>query len=175
MFDFERFYLSFIKLVMAILFSLVLALEREWHSHPGGVTTHILVSMGSCVFTMLSVEFQKNDEENGDVARVAAQIVSGMGFLGSATVYKSNNFIKGINSAASLWLSAGVGMSAGVEEYEIGLVASIATAILLIFNNRYRKRLYRKKKKETQTIDIESQMNDDIFVDNDIESSLENI
>ena len=174
-FDLDNIFTSFIKLGMAMLFSFLLAIERETHSHPGGVTTHILVSMGSCVFTMLSVEIQNDENGRGDVARVAAQIVSGMGFLGSATVYKSNNYVKGINSAASMWLSAGVGMAAGVEAYEIGLVASIATAIILIINNRYRKRLYKKRKDNTPTIDIESQIEDDIFMDNENENSIDNL
>ena len=100
-----------IKLSLSMLFSFIIAFERELHTHPGGACTHILVGFGSCLFTMISINLRQNfNADNADPARICAQIVSGMGFLGSATIFKSKNYIKGINTAANLWISAAISM-----------------------------------------------------------------
>ena len=78
------------KLSLSMLLSFIIAFERELHTHPGGACTHILVGFGSCLFTMISINLRQNfNAENADPARICAQIVSGMGFLGSATIFKS--------------------------------------------------------------------------------------
>jgi putative Mg2+ transporter-C (MgtC) family protein len=162
----EKILITLLKMSLSILFTFISSIEREFHSHPGGVTTHILVSIGSCVFTIISIELQNNNN-NGDVARIAAQIVSGIGFLGSATVYKSNNFVKGINSAAGIWISAGIGMAVGASFYDIGLVVSGITFLVFLLNNRYKNFLYKHKKDKENNNDIESPIVEDIFVDDD--------
>lgn len=84
-----------IKLSLSIVCSTIISIERELHTHPGGVATHTLVGLASCLFTMLSVYMRdRYPAPNADPARICAQIVNGMGFLGSATVYKSNNYVK---------------------------------------------------------------------------------
>ena len=111
-FDIYYFYMSFIKLSLSLLFSFIIGFERELHTHPGGICTHTLVGLGSCLFTMVSVNLNnKYNMDNSDPARICAQIVSGMGFLGSATIFKSNNYVKGINTAANLWISAAISMA----------------------------------------------------------------
>ena len=138
-----------IKLGLSLLFSLIISIERELHTHPGGMCTHTLVGFGSCLFTMISVHL--NDKFNvatADPARICAQIVSGMGFLGSATIFKSNNYVKGINTAANLWISAAISMAIGADLWELGLVTAIFTIIILIMNNRYKKYRYSKYKKD---------------------------
>ena len=78
---------------LSVLFSFVISVEREMHTHPGGICTHTLVGLGSCLFTMISVNLRdKFPAQNSDPARICAQIVSGMGFLGSATIFKSENY-----------------------------------------------------------------------------------
>ena len=85
-----------IKLSLSVLFSLIISIERELHSHPGGAATHTLVGLASCLFTMISVKIQDTHSiDTADPARICAQIISGMGFLGSATIYKSNNYSEG--------------------------------------------------------------------------------
>jgi putative Mg2+ transporter-C (MgtC) family protein len=102
---------TLIKFLLTIGFVVILSIERERHSHPGGVVTHILVGLGSCLYSIISISF---DKENSDPTRIAAQIVSGMGFLGSATVFKTDKYVKGINTAANLWIAAAVGMGIGL-------------------------------------------------------------
>ena len=156
---------GFIKLGMSLLLSLIISIERELHSHPGGMCTHALVGIGSCLFTMTSVHLRdKYDVNTADPARICAQIVSGMGFLGSATIFKSNNYVKGINTAASLWISAAISMAIGADLWELGLVASLFTLGILLLNNRYKKFRYGEKKKNDDN-DIEIELEDGLNYD----------
>ena len=92
-FDIKYVGAALIKLSLSILCSTIISVERELHTHPGGIATHNLVGLGSCLFTMISVYLRdKYESPNADPARICAQIVSGMGFLGSATIFKSNNY-----------------------------------------------------------------------------------
>ena len=152
---------SLVKIPLSMLFSFIIGYERELHSHPGGVMTHMLVGLGSCLFTMCSVHISDNyPSVNSDPARICAQIVSGMGFLGSATIYKSKNYIKGINTAANLWISAAISMAIGADLWEFAFITSLGTIIVLFANNRYkiikyvknkelRKQMRRKKRGKT--------------------------
>ena len=79
-----------------------------------------------------------------------------MGFLGSATIFKSDNYVKGINTAANLWISAAISMSIGADLWELGLITAILTIIILILNNRYKRYRYGQlKKKDDDSEDIE--------------------
>jgi|TARA_B100001971_G_scaffold145311_1_gene134424 putative Mg2+ transporter-C (MgtC) family protein len=153
----KLFYESLIKMSTTILLTFIPSIEREFRSHPGGITTHMLLGIGSCMFTILSIKIQQQNNE-GDITRIAAQIVSGMGFLGSATVYKSDNFVKGINTAASLWVATAIGMAVGGDMWELGLLGSLFTTLILLFNNCYKKCIYNYKRKDSE----DSQ--DDIFI-----------
>ena len=86
-------------------------------------------------------------EQGADPARICAQIVSGMGFLGSATIFKSDNYVKGINTAANLWISAAVSMAIAVELWEFALVTCLLTSLILVINNRYKTYKYRNSNK----------------------------
>lgn len=123
-----------------------MSLEREFHDHPGGVITHILVGLGSCLYSLISINI------GGDVdpSRIAAQVVSGMGFLGSATVFKSNNYVKGINTAANLWISAAIGMSVGLDLWEFAFILSILVGLILVTSNIYKKRMYRRNRRKKE-------------------------
>ena len=134
---------ALIKLSMSTVLSFVISIEREMHSHPGGICTHTLVGFGSCLFTMTSVHLRdKYPSVSADPARICAQIVSGMGFLGSATIFKSQNYVKGINTAANLWISAAISMAIGLDLWEFGSAAALFTILVLFFNNRYKRIRY---------------------------------
>jgi len=159
----KLFFESTIKIGITILLTLIPSIEREFRSHPGGITTHILLGIGSCMFTILSIKIQEKNNE-GDVTRIASQIVSGMGFLGSATVYKSDNFIKGINTAASLWVATAIGMAVGADMWELGLLGSLSTTLILILNVMYKKCMYKNKKEDDKEESLSQQ---DIFIGDD--------
>ena len=165
-FSLKYIILGCIKLGISLLLSLIISIERELHSHPGGMCTHALVGIGSCLFTMTSVHLRdKYDVTTADPARICAQIVSGMGFLGSATIFKSNNYVKGINTAASLWISAAISMAIGADLWELGLVASLFTLIILLLNNRYKRYRYGKKKKDDDIENFEIELEDGLSYD----------
>lgn len=113
------------RLLMAAFLGAVIGIEREIHDHPAGVRTHLLVSLGSGLFTVLSIMgFPAPDGNATDPSRVAAQIVTGIGFLGAGAILKYGPTVRGLTTAASLWAAAGIGMAAGAGLPVLGLAAT---------------------------------------------------
>jgi putative Mg2+ transporter-C (MgtC) family protein len=120
-----------IRLVAAALFGALIGLEREIHGHQAGMRTHMLVSLGSAVFTVLSIYGFPAALGQGavDPSRVAAQIVTGIGFLGAGAIVKFGTNVRGLTTAASLWVVASVGLAAGAGAY---FVAALGSAIAML-------------------------------------------
>jgi len=117
-----------IKLIICIAAGLLIGIERELRGKSAGISTHAFVIGGSMVFTLLSIYLDPNEP-----ARIAAQIVSGIGFLGAGIILKeSNGEIINLTTAASLWFSAGIGMLIGFGWY---LIAAV-TIVFAIFTPR---------------------------------------
>jgi putative Mg2+ transporter-C (MgtC) family protein len=116
-----------IRLLVAAILGALIGLEREIHEHPAGMRTHLLVSLGSAGFTVLSIV--AFPAPGADPARIAAQIVSGIGFLGAGAILKEGATIRGLTTAASLWAVAAVGMAAGAGSW---ILAVTLTAIAII-------------------------------------------
>jgi putative Mg2+ transporter-C (MgtC) family protein len=117
----------FVRLVLAAVLGAAIGIEREAREQPAGMRTHLLVSVGSAAFTVLSIyAFQA---PGADPARVAAQIVTGIGFLGAGAILKDGIVIRGLTTAASLWATAAVGMAAGAGEY---IIAAVSTLVILV-------------------------------------------
>jgi putative Mg2+ transporter-C (MgtC) family protein len=124
-----------VRLLVASVLGAVIGLERELHAHPAGMRTHLLVSLGSAAFTVLSIFFFETPAApNGslptDPSRIAAQIVSGIGFLGAGAILKYGTSVRGLTTAASLWATAGVGMAAGAGAWFVAVV----TTVLIVFS-----------------------------------------
>jgi putative Mg2+ transporter-C (MgtC) family protein len=120
-----------VRLIVAAALGLAVGFEREIHGHPAGLRTHMLVSSGSALFTVLSA-YGFSDVPNSapiDPTRIAAQIVSGIGFLGAGAILKDGIVIRGLTTAASLWATSAVGMAAGAGEY---IIAAVATGTILV-------------------------------------------
>ena len=116
--------LAFRLLVAAVLGGLV-GLEREIHEHPAGIRTHLLVAMGCALFTVISIYgFDVGGSGPRDPARLAAQIVTGVGFLGAGAILKYGTSIRGLTTAASLWATAAVGVTVGTGLYVLGFVGA---------------------------------------------------
>jgi putative Mg2+ transporter-C (MgtC) family protein len=136
-----------IRICIAALLGGVLGLEREIHGRPAGLRTHFLVSMGAAVFMMLSPYVAKMEPEIfGDPGRIAAQIVSGIGFLGAGAIVKEGVSIRGLTTAASLWVAAAIGMTTGVGSYKGAIVVSglalIALELLPHIEKIFKKQSY---------------------------------
>jgi putative Mg2+ transporter-C (MgtC) family protein len=130
----EQLDISF-RLLVASVLGAAIGLERELHAHPAGMRTHLLVSLGSAAFTVLSIFFFETPAgPNGsiptDPSRIAAQIVSGIGFLGAGAILKYGTSVRGLTTAASLWATAGVGMAAGAGAWFVAVV----TTVLIVFS-----------------------------------------
>jgi putative Mg2+ transporter-C (MgtC) family protein len=121
---------DYIKVLLACLLGALLGWERETENRPAGLRTLILVSMGSCLFTITSLELGLR----GDPARVAAQVVTGIGFLGAGTIIRHGGRIRGITTAATIWGAAAVGMACGVGG-RLYAVAGGVTLIMLFVNS----------------------------------------
>ena len=122
-----------LRLFVAGLMGAVIGLDREYRAKEAGFRTHFLVSLGSALFMIISqygfAEIVKANGANYDGARVAAQIVSGIGFLGAGTIIFHKQFIRGLTTAAGMWATAGIGMAVGGGMYFIGVAATILVLI----------------------------------------------
>ena len=133
-----------IRMLLAALLGAAIGLEREIHEHPAGMRTHLLVALGSAVFTELSIYgFEATASAPIDPSRVAAQIVSGIGFLGAGAILKYGTSIRGLTTAASLWTAAAVGMAAGAGEWIIALVGTSIVIFSLWPLNRLVERMHK--------------------------------
>jgi len=120
-----------VRLVLAAALGLAVGFEREIHGHPAGLRTHMLVAVGSALFTVLSAYGFGAGTAGApiDPTRIAAQVVSGIGFLGAGAILKDGIVIRGLTTAASLWATSAVGMAAGAGEY---IIAAVSTAVILV-------------------------------------------
>ena len=120
-FDYE----SLFKLILAIGLGALIGFERQLKHRPAGLRTHMLVCMGSAVFTLISLSFDI------EPARIAAGIVAGIGFLGAGSIIAHKGHVRGITSAATLWVVAAVGLAVGVGQYWIAIIGGIAIFLVL--------------------------------------------
>lgn len=117
-----------VKLLAAVVFGGVVGWQREVRERPAGLRTHVLVCVGACVYTLASLGLQ---EHGADPARVAAQVATGMGFLGAGTIIRHGNVVRGLTTAASLWAVAAVGLCVGIGG-QAYWVAAMATVVVLL-------------------------------------------
>jgi len=116
------------KLLLALLIGAVIGAEREYRTKSAGFRTVILITVGSCLFTMIS-NLMSND------ARVASNIVTGIGFLGAGAIFKEGTNIKGLTTATTIWISAAIGMAVGIGQYVFAFsVLGIVMIVLLGFS-----------------------------------------
>ena len=118
-----------LRIILACFFGGIVGFQRERHDSPAGFRTHILVSLGAALIMILSMYgFSDFNSVNKDPARLAAQVVSGIGFLGAGTILRDGVSVKGLTTAASLWVVSAIGLATGA-----GLYFSSFFATLLVF------------------------------------------
>lgn len=128
-----------LRIASAIIIGGIIGFEREKHNRPAGLRTHILVSLGACIITLIEsivvshmAELSEVSEGiNISVGRIAAQVVSGVGFLGAGTIVLSKQRISGLTTAASLWNAACLGLAVGYGFYLLSFVSCILVLIVL--------------------------------------------
>jgi putative Mg2+ transporter-C (MgtC) family protein len=114
------------RLLTAALLGGALGLEREIRHKEAGLRTNILIAIGSALFTLMSYELA-GDVPGADPGRVAAQIVTGIGFLGAGAIIRTNGGIQGLTTAATVWVNAAIGVAAGGGEFHLAFIATIVT------------------------------------------------
>lgn len=138
-----------IRIGAATVAGLAIGAEREWIGKDAGLKTNALVSLGACVFIILSLQFR--GESNVDITRVLGQIVTGIGFIGAGTILQRKNKVEGLTSAATIWCSAGAGCLAALEMYkELAFLSLMIIIINFFFGLIEIKLLHHRKKKNTQ-------------------------
>lgn len=115
------------RLLIAMLLGGIIGIEREYRSKEAGFRTHFLVALGSALFCVVSQ--YGFGEEIKDASRIAAQVVSGIGFLGAGTIIFQKNMVRGLTTAAGLWVTAAIGLACGTGMFA---VAGIATGLIII-------------------------------------------
>ena len=118
-----------LRLVLATLAGGLIGLERELVHRPAGIRTHMLVSLGSALFALITIEQLPNE-----AARIIAGIATGIGFLGAGTIFKAKDEVHGLTTAASVWAVAAVGLSIGFGYYLMMLIATMLILVILQLN-----------------------------------------
>jgi putative Mg2+ transporter-C (MgtC) family protein len=124
-----------------------LGVEREWHGHPAGIKTLGLVGVGACLFSGLGLE---TFGSTTDPTRIAAQIVTGVGFLGAGAILRQGNEVHGLTTAASIWMTAAIGMSVGFGFYVPAIFTTLLVLFMLVLLRPVEARLFRRSKRNAE-------------------------
>ena len=128
--------LVLIAIVLSVFLCGTIGIEREWRGRSAGLRTHLLVGVGSCVIMIISIYGFPAMFGDRDVARVAAQIVTGVGFLGAGAIIHRNEGIKGLTTAGTIWIVMAIGIACGSFNF---ILAIIATLVVLAVLTMFRK------------------------------------
>lgn len=123
-----------IRLTVGLVLGAAIGFERELHRQPAGFRTHSLVSLGAALFTVVSAYGFSGDLV--DPTRIAAQIVSGIGFIGAGTILQHRGHIRGLTTAASLWSVAAIGTAAGAGLYVVAVIGTLLILVILSILDR---------------------------------------
>ena len=121
-----------LRLVFAFVLGSILGIEREINRKPAGLRTLAVISLASALFTILSLNSAFSSGAT-DPTRIASQIVVGVGFVGAGVIISTGGHVRGVTTAASLWVAAAVGMASGIGEFGLAIVTTILALIALEF------------------------------------------
>jgi len=140
-----------LSVILATIFGALIGLEREFHGKAAGLRTNILICLGAAVFTIISRQMTNGTEDS--VTRIAAQIVTGVGFLGAGAIIQDRGGVHGLTTAATIWLVASIGMACGAHLYQLALITTLIAIIVLIGLAKLARTLeYTEEKNKTKNI-----------------------
>ncbi|WLR50931.1 MgtC/SapB family protein [Bacillus tianshenii] len=159
----EYFLLMSLRIILAVFLCGIIGFEREIKQHPAGFRTHLLVGVGSCLMMLLSLYgfgpyMEASDKIRFDPARIPSYVISGIGFLGAGTIIVRGATVRGLTTAASIWVVAGLGLIIGAGMYGIAVFTTIVVLFSLLLLNRFEKRLAKVHKIENIHIFTEKQV-----------------
>ena len=162
-----------LRIVTAVIMGGLLGLERGLKNRPAGLRTYMLVCTGACL-VMLTNQYIFQVFATGDPTRMAAQVVSGIGFLGAGTIIVTRHSqIKGLTTAAGLWTSAGVGLALGIGFYEAALLGGLAVFTIMTLLQRMDNRMHSATKRLDVCLELESKLSLAVFLHQVRETGLE--
>ncbi len=132
-----------LQMLLSLVLGFAIGFERKMRYKEAGIRTHTIVCVGACLYTIVSQQF------SGDTGRVAAQIVSGIGFIGAGMIFNHKQVVHGLTTAAGIWATAAIGMAVGARMWIVSIVASVVIILVQfimhlpvkIFHSRYHLRL----------------------------------
>jgi len=139
---------------VAFIIGAIIGLEREFRSKPAGFRTMILISVGACLYTILSKEA---GAANGSADRIASNIVTGIGFIGAGVIFKEGITVNGLTTAALIWITAALGMAIGYHRYPLAIVVSgIVVVALFVLEpvQRFINRFHKVKDYKIRTVEL---------------------
>ena len=142
-----------IRLLVATALGAIIGLDREYRTKAAGFRTHVLVALGSALFMIVSVHGFDNLPKDQmtlsmDPSRIAAQVVSGIGFIGAGTIIFQKNVVKGLTTAAGLWVTAAIGLACGVGMYVSAIVSTLLVLVCFEAFNFFLHKIRGKKENE---------------------------
>lgn len=144
-----------LRIFVAAILGGVIGLEREYREKAAGFRTHFLVALGSALFMIISAygfeHALTSPEHRLDVSRIAAQVVTGIGFIGAGTIIFQKNTIRGLTTAAGVWVTAAIGLACGGGLYTLAIASTLMVLIGLEAFNYWLKRMDNKRKKASPT------------------------
>lgn len=135
---------SLFRLLVSFAIGMLIGIEREAHNQPAGMRTHILISIGSTLAMILSIYIPQvySGFQNGDPGRIAAQVVSGIGFLGAGAILRFGVNVRGLTTAASIWAIAMIGLAIGAGLFSISLIAAAIILFSLTIMDVFEKHFF---------------------------------
>lgn len=133
-----------IALFLSIILCGAIGIEREKRGRTAGLRTHLLVGVGSCLIMIISIYGFPSTETSRDVARLAAQVIAGVGFLGAGAIMHRNSGIKGLTTAATIWIVMAIGLACGSFNYILATGSTLLILIVLIVFRKFETRINKK-------------------------------
>ena len=138
--------LVIVALILSVVLCGIIGVEREKRGRSAGLRTHLLVGVGSCIIMIISIYgFPAIFGEKRDVARLAAQIITGVGFLGAGAIIHHNSGIKGLTTAGTIWIVMAIGIACGSFNFIIAIIATIIVMVVLISVRKFEVKINSKK------------------------------
>lgn len=156
-----------IRLILSVIVGLIIGSERAKHGRAAGMRTHTLVALGACLTSLMSVYLSEVVGVQGDIMRISAQVISGIGFLGAGMIIiKNNDIITGLTTAAGVWTTSIIGISLGYGFYTGAIICTVLFLISVVLFSKFEKR---KKPAETVYVEISDLYKTNSVVDEIVE------
>jgi len=138
---------DFGKLLLSVLCASIIGWERQKREKAAGLKTHVLISFGACLFTIVGMNLMPSND-TGALLRVLQGIVTGVGFVGAGAIIRQGMYVRGVTTAAGIWVIAAIGMTVGTGQYMLAIYSSLMVVVMLKLFSYVEHALKKKKKRK---------------------------